>query len=93
MFSPSPVILHPQVYGNVTVRRYLSHVMRKTAFCICEIKGADQLRDNRAADQHLCFGRYIDSVLTAFHRSSNVDLIGNHEDSFSHDAAHFNLQM
>ena len=34
---------------------YLSRVMSKPAFCICENKGADQLRDNRAADQHLCF--------------------------------------
>ena len=29
--------------------------MRKPAFCICENKGADQLRDNREADQCLCF--------------------------------------
>ena len=29
----------------------MSHVMRKPAFGICEIKGADQLRYNRAADQ------------------------------------------
>ena len=65
--------------------------MRKHGFCICEIKGADQLRDNRAADQRLCFGRYIDSVLTALHKSSYVaykrawfvsDLIGKPEDSF-----------
>ena len=45
--------------------------MRKPAFRFCEIKGADQLRDNRAADQRLCF-RYIDSVLTALHKSSSV---------------------
>ena len=45
--------------------------MRKPAFCICEIKGADQLPDNHAADQRLCF-RYIESVLTAFHKSSSV---------------------
>ena len=36
--------------------------MRKPAFCICENKDADQLRDNREADQHLCF-RYIDSTI------------------------------
>ena len=60
------------VYNNVTVRRYLSHVMRKPAFCIWEIKGPYQLRDNRAADQCLCFGRFIDSVLTALHTSSYV---------------------
>ena len=29
--------------------------MRKPAFCICENKDADQLRDNREADQRLCF--------------------------------------
>ena len=46
--------------------------MRKPAFCICEIKGADQLRDNLAADQRLCFGCYIDSVLTDLHKSSYV---------------------
>ena len=36
--------------------------MRKTAFCICENKDADQLRSNREADQRLCF-RYIDSTI------------------------------
>ena len=36
--------------------------MRKPVFCICENKGADQLHDIRAADQHLCF-RYIDSTI------------------------------
>ena len=33
----------------------------KPAFCICEIKAADQLHGNHAADQCLCF-RYIDST-------------------------------
>ena len=32
----------------------LSRIMRKPAFCICEIKGADQLQGNRADDQCLC---------------------------------------
>ena len=40
---------------------YMSRIMRKPAFCICENKGADQLCGNRTADQHLCF-RYIDST-------------------------------
>ena len=45
--------------------------MRKSALCICENKGADQLRGNPtadqqlcgnpAADQHLCF-RYEESL-------------------------------
>ena len=40
----------------------MSHVMRKPAFCICENKGAEQLRSNCAADQRLCF-RYTDSTI------------------------------
>ena len=39
----------------------INRVVRKPAFCICENKDADQLRDNREADQRLCF-RYIDSI-------------------------------
>ena len=34
----------------------------KTGFCLCENKGADQLRGNREADQRLCF-RYSDSTI------------------------------
>ena len=41
---------------------YMSCVVRKPAFCICENKDADQLRGNREADQRLCF-RYIDSTI------------------------------
>ena len=40
----------------------LSLVMRKSAFCICENKDAEQLRGNHEADQRLCF-RYIDSTI------------------------------
>ena len=36
--------------------------MRKQTMCICENKGADQLRGNREADQHLCF-RCTDSTI------------------------------
>ena len=36
--------------------------MGKPTICICENKGADQLRSNCAADQRLCF-RYTDSTL------------------------------
>ena len=42
--------------------RYMSSIVRKQAFCICENKDADQLRGNREADQRLCF-RYIDSTI------------------------------
>ena len=41
---------------------YMSLVMRKQAFCICENKDADQLRSYREADQRLCF-RYTDSTI------------------------------
>ena len=39
-----------------------SHVIRKPVFCKCENKDADQLRNNCAADQLLCF-HYIDSIV------------------------------
>ena len=42
--------------------RYMSRVMRKPAFCICENKDADQLRRNHEADQRLCF-LYKDSTI------------------------------
>ena len=42
-----------------------SHDMRKT-MCIVENKGADQLRSNCEADQHLCF-RYTDSTIPFLH--------------------------
>ena len=35
--------------------------MSKPALCVCEIKGADQLDHNRAADQGFCFC-YIDML-------------------------------
>ena len=42
--------------------------MRKSAFCICENKNADQLRGNREADQRLRF-RYIDSIIPLLPKS------------------------
>ena len=36
--------------------------MRKPDFCLCENKGADQLRSSCKADQRLCF-RYMDSIV------------------------------
>ena len=43
------------------------HGKTKT-ICICENKGADQLRGNREADQRLCF-RYTDSTLPLLPKS------------------------
>ena len=50
--------------------------MRKTDFCICENKDADQLRGNREADQRLCL-HYKDSTIpllpnTKFQASSHL---------------------
>ena len=42
---------------------YLSRVMIKPAFCICENEGALQLLGNHAADQHLCFRYVVQSLL------------------------------
>ena len=76
--------------------------MRKPAFCICKHKGADQLRIE--ANQHLGF-RYIDSTInpsTSYNPNFKplaifcgctapfvLDLVGNTEDRFSHEAVHF----
>ena len=46
-----------QYYGD-----HMSHDARKPDNCLCENKGADQLRGNREADQRLCF-RYSDSTI------------------------------
>ena len=43
-------------------RFYVSRIVRKQDYCLCENKGADQLRGNREADQRLCF-RYSDSTI------------------------------
>ena len=70
--------------------------VRKLAFCICENKGADQLRANCAADQHLCF-RYIGSTMPLLPKPLAIFLlpysmvvsgqVGNPEGRFSRDAA------
>ena len=80
----------------------MSPVLRKTDFCICENKDADQLRGNRKADQRLCF-RYTDSAIPLLSKSeisslypSSVaiqpmfvsDLVRNPKDRFSHNEAH-----
>ena len=46
-----PILLHIRKVA----RDYMSCVMRKPDFCLGENKGADQLRSNCEADQHLCF--------------------------------------
>ena len=54
--------------AHVAAWKYLSRVMRKPTFCICENKDADQLRGNREADQRLCF-RYTVSAIPLLFKS------------------------
>ena len=48
--------------------KYLSRVVRKPAFCICENKDPDQLRGTCEADQRLCF-RFTDSTIPLLPKS------------------------
>ena len=59
----TPVLLYQ---SGVSVGEHytdMSRLMGKPTICICENKGADQLRGNREADQRLCF-RYTDSTIS-----------------------------
>ena len=64
--------------------------MRKPTFCICENKDADQLRGNREADQRLCFP-FKDSTIPLLPKSEMYSpvCVGNPDDRFSHNEAHF----
>ena len=57
---------YKEIFKQISL--HMSQVMRKPTFCICENKGADQLRGNREADQRLCF-RYIDSTIPLISKS------------------------
>ena len=63
--SPSQTLVSD---GYVICWLYLSRIMRKPAFCICENKGAAQLRCCREADQRLCF-RHMDDIITLLAKS------------------------
>ena len=76
--------------------------MRKSDFCLCENKGADQLCSNCTADQRLCF-RYMDSSIPLLPKSEISvfyictgwfvsDIVGTPEDQFSCVTAHMMLQ-
>ena len=75
---------------------YLSLVMRKPAFCICENKDAEQLRSNCTADQRHCF-RYIDTTIPLLSKSEISSLqqpsvavqLGLCRNRLSHNEAHF----
>ena len=55
-------------YICMHARLQLNRVMKKSTFCICENKGADQLRSNCAADQHLSF-HYRDCTINILSKS------------------------
>ena len=69
--------LHLCFFMCVNSTYNMSHVLRKTAFCICENKDTDQLCGTRKADQRLCF-HYIEStvpllpIYTKFQSSSHL---------------------
>ena len=94
-----------QIRGATEQGASLSLVMRKPDFCKCENKDADQLRGNREADQRLGF-RYTNSTIPLLPNCENFkplaifcdctarfvsDLVGNPEDRFSQNEAHFSL--
>ena len=54
--------------ANINIYLYMSLIVRKPAFCICENKAADQLRSNREADQRLCFCN-MDSTIPLLSKS------------------------
>ena len=56
--------------------------MRKQAFCICENKGADQLRGNRYIDSTIPLAFFCDCT-----DGFVSDLVGNPEDRFSQNEA------
>ena len=50
----SVLVAMSPVLSNSLFLQQMSSIIRKPAFCIYENKDADQLRNNRAADQCLC---------------------------------------
>ena len=45
-----------------TATIFIEPYREKTDFCLCEKKGADQLRGNCEADQRLCFGNTDNTI-------------------------------
>ena len=65
----------------------MSRDLRKPDFCVCENKGADQLRGNRKADQRLCF-RYTNSTIPLLPKPGRKS-----KDRFSDLAAHIIISI
>ena len=62
------LLLHSVCVVPIKSPRHMSCLMTKPTICICENKGADQLRSNCEADQRLCFS-YTDSTITLLLKS------------------------
>ena len=62
LYDPTQVLWRLNFHKAEEACDYMSRFVRKLDFCLCENKGADQLRGNRKADQRLCF-RYTDSSI------------------------------
>ena len=69
--DPRDIIVNPiqktmtysyNIVDNRYIYIYMSRVVRKPAFCICENKDAEQLCGKREADQRLRF-RYTDNTI------------------------------
>ena len=57
------VIAQALMFNRLYKNYHMSGIVRKRDYCLCENKGADQLRSNCEADQRLCF-RYMDSAIS-----------------------------
>ena len=66
--KPELYMWSPELCGFEEAMEYMSRVMRKPDFCICENKSADQLRVYHAADQNL-FIPLIDSTMALLPKS------------------------
>ena len=102
VFFCSNKILHRNGTVECVNAAYMSRVVRKPTFCICENKDTDQLRGNREADQRLCFFAtlivqslyflnpkfQVSSHLLWLCRPVCVGPARKPEDRFSHNEAH-----
>ena len=84
---------HTKLYNDHTSKQtinvqHVSHVMRKSAFCICENKDADQRLSFRNTDSTIPL---LPKPLAIFCGGTSrfvSGLVGNPEDRFSHNEAH-----
>ena len=61
-------VLSMQSHLTAFYEHHLSHIMRKSTFCICENKDIDQFHGNPEADRCLCF-RFSDCTVYLLSKS------------------------